>query len=361
MRLSRSGFLLLALSTIVGGINLRAETVVYVSEAGEKQIAIYSLDESAGTLTRKGELALEGAPGAQALSADHRHLYVAVRSTKQFATLAIDPKTGQLAVVATAPAAGNPVYLQPDKTGKWLLAAYYGEGLVSVSRIRQEGIVEGEPICTLDVGPKAHCIVTDATNRFAFSPHPLPLNCVDQLRFDEEIGQLTRNAPPAMEGAEGAGPRHIKFHPSGKWAYVVNEEGKSVTHCDYDATSGKLTRKATYSTHPFGWDPESGSGAEIQISKDGRFVYASNRGHDSLASFTVDPETGTLTELERVPTAKTPRAFNLMPGEKFVIAAGQGDHHLALYRRDPESGRLKQVQTLTGGKTPVWVTGLRLP
>ena len=339
----------------------RAETVVYISEGGHNCVAVYSLDEEAATLSRKSEVRLSGSPGALALSPDGKRIYAAVRSEKKFATLAIDPATGLLSIVATAAAAGNPAYVHPDATGRWLLAAYYGEGLVSVSPINEEGIIVEEPIQVLDIGPKAHCIRTDPTNRFAFTPHPMDLNCVDQFRFDAAKGELALNDPPTMPGDENAGPRHLKFHANGKWAYVVNEQGKSVTFCHYDAGKGTLTKQQTLSTHPKEWDANSGSCAEIKISEDGRFVYASNRGHESIASFTIDPQSGRLAELERVPTEKIPRSFDLMPGGRFVVVAGQGEGKLALYRRDPETGLLKRAQTLECGKSPAWVMGLRLP
>lgn len=339
----------------------RAETVVYIAEGGHNCVAVYSLDEEAATLSRKSEVRLSGSPGALALSPDGKRIYAAVRSEKKFATLAIDPATGLLSIVATAAAAGNPAYVHPDATGRWLLAAYYGEGLVSVSPINKEGIIVEEPIQVLDIGPKAHCIRTDPTNRFAFTPHPMDLNCVDQFRFDAAKGELALNDPPTMPGDENAGPRHLKFHANGKWAYVVNEQGKSVTFCYYDAGKGTLTKQQTLSTHPKEWDANSGSCAEIKISEDGRFVYASNRGHESIASFTIDPQSGKLAELERVPTEKIPRSFDLMPGGRFVVVAGQGEGKLALYRRDPETGLLKRAQTLECGKSPAWVMGLRLP
>jgi 6-phosphogluconolactonase len=350
--------LLLAFSPFLAAAG---ETVVYVSESGHNRIAVFVLDEEAGKLSRRGDVLLEGSPGALALGADGGRLYAAVRSEKKFATLAIDPATGMPELLSYVAAAGNPAYVHPDATGRWLLAAYYGEGLVSVSPIDEDGVVSGEPVSVLDIGPKAHCIRTDPSNRFAFCPHPMDLNCVDQFRFDEATGELTLNDPPTMPGDTGAGPRHLKFHPNGKWAYVVNEQGKSVTFCHYDAERGLLSRQQTVSTHPADWEPGKGSCAEIKVSSDGRFVYASNRGHESLASFSVDAESGRLAPLERVPTEKIPRSFDLMPGERFVVAAGQGEGILALYRRDPESGRLEQVQALPCGKSPAWVMGLRLP
>lgn len=338
-----------------------AETVVFVSEGGHNRVAVYSLDEDSATLSRKGDVLLPGSPGALALSRDGRWIYAAVRSEKLFATLAVDPATGLLSVAATAPAAGNPAYVHPDATGRWLLAAYYGEGLVSVNPVTEEGLVVAAPLQVLDIGPKAHCIETAPSNRFAFTPHPMDLNCVDQFRFDAETGELTLNDPPTMPGGENAGPRHLKFHPNGRWVYVVNEQGKSVTFCHYDAQTGKLEKRQTISTHPKDWYPNTGSCAEIRISEDGRFVYASNRGHESIASFTIDPDTGELAELERVPTEKIPRSFDLMPGGRFVVVAGQGEGKLALYRRDPATGTLTRVQTLECGKSPAWVMGLRLP
>jgi 6-phosphogluconolactonase len=347
------------LSLIV--LSARAESVVYVSEGGHNRIAVFSLDEEAATLARKGDLLLPGTPGALALSPDGKTIYASVRSEKTFVTLAIDPATGLLSIAATAPAAGNAAYVHPDATGRWLLAAYYGEGLVSVSPINEEGRVVEEPVQVLDIGPKAHCIRTDPANRYAFSPHPMDLNCVDQFRFDAAKGELSLNDPPTMLGEDNAGPRHLKFHPNGKWVYVVNEQGKSVTFCRYDAEKGRLEKRQTLSTHPKDWYVNSGSCAEIRISEDGRFAYASNRGHESIASFTIDPESGELAELERVPTEKIPRSFDLMPGGRFLVAAGQGEGRLALYRRDPGTGRLTRVQTLDCGKSPAWVMGLKLP
>lgn len=336
-------------------------TVVYVSEGGHNRIAVFSLDESKAELSRIGDVELEGAPGALALSQDSRHLYAAVRSADKFATLSIDPATGLLSVVSSVPASGSAAYIHPDKTGRWLLAAYYGEGLVSVSRISEEGVVTDEPISVLDIGPKAHCIVTDPANRFAFCPHPMDLNCVDQFLFDGKTGELTLNDPPTMPGGPGDGPRHLKFHPNGKWAYLVNEQGKSATFCHYDSEKGTLALKQTLSTHPKEWDHNQGSCAEIKISSDGRFLYASNRGHESIASFSIDPASGMMTALERTPTEKIPRSFDLMPGEKFVVVAGQGEGRLALYRRDPGTGGLSAVQSLDCGKSPAWVLGMKLP
>lgn len=338
----------------------RAETVVYVSESKDNRIAVFSLDEKSGALYRKGEVDLEGAPGCLWVSRDQSKLYASVRTSAQFATLEIDSKSGMLKLIGTAPSAGSAAYIYPDKTNQWLLAAYYGEGLVSVSKM-VEGVVQGEPVSVLEVGKKAHCIQTDPGNSFAFCPHTGELNKVDQFRFDGKTGALVLNDPPALLAGDGHGPRHLQFHPNGKWVYQVNEQGKSVTLCDFDSEKGTLQMRQTVTTVPADWDPASGSCADIEISADGKFVYASNRGHDSIAAFSVDQDSGEITSLGQFPTGKTPRSFNLIPGgEAFLVSAGQGDNTLTVYRRDAESGMLQSLRVYDCGQSPAWVLGVSL-
>lgn len=344
--------ILLAILTFASAA-FAGSTVVYVSESGEKRIAVWSLDESSGDLTRLSEIALPGSPGSLSMSPDRKHLYASVRSAKQFATLDIDSKTGALSNPTVADAGFNAAYVYADKTGRWLLAASYSEGVVGVSAIK-DGRVTGSPVCTLTTGLKAHSIQTDAANKFAFVPHVGELNKVDQLRFDATTGQLTLNTPPHLSGGEGEGPRHFAFHPSGKWAYFVNEQGKSVTLCDYDADKGTLKSRQSVPTVPEDWRTK-GSCADIHISADGRFVYASNRGHDSLAMFSVNAQTGELTSLGETPTEKTPRSFALVSGDRFVIAAGETSHKLIVYRRDTDTGLLTSLKTYPCGKGPAWV------
>jgi len=335
----------------------RAEVVVYVSESGDRRIAWFTLDEEEGTLRRSGELELDGAPGPLEFSLDRRHLYAAVRTTRSFATLAVDPATGALTSLGSVEAAGSAPYLHAEPSGRWLLAAYYGEGLVSVSPLSPDGVLAGPPVTVLETGKKAHCIRTDPANRFAFVPHTGELNKVEQLRFDPENGSLVPNEPGQLQGGEGQGPRHLKFHPNGRWVYLVNEQGKSVTLCDYDAGRGTLSIRQTISTHPEGWDLAQGSCAEVQVSDDGRFLYASNRGHDSLAVFAINPGDGELSAVDRTPTEKTPRSFHLLPpDQRYAVAAGQGSDALALFRRDAESGLLERIATVPCGSSPAWVT-----
>jgi 6-phosphogluconolactonase len=340
---------------------MAGHTVVYVSESGEKRIAIYTLDATSGELTAVGAAELPGAPGSLAMSADQRYLYAAVRSAQQFATLPVDPATGQLGTPVLAEAGLNAAYLYPDKTGNWLLSASYSEGVAAVSPIRN-GVIQGPPVSVIATGKKAHSIQTDPANRFAFVPHVGELNKVEQLRFDPTNGDLKPNDPPTLPGSEGEGPRHMQFHPNGRWVYFVNEQAKSVTLADYDAERGTLKSRQSITTLPPDVDATKGSCADIHLSADGRFAYASNRGHDSLALFSISAETGELTAIGHTPTEKTPRSFCLVPGgENFIISAGEGSHRLIVFRRDVATGSLTPLKTYDCGKGPSWVTAARFP
>ena len=348
--------LALAFTFLAAATAWSGPTVLYVSEGGDKRIAVYTLNETTGELTRAGALDLPGAPGSLDISKDRRHLYASVRSAKQFATVSVDRKNGLLSNPVLSPAGFNAAYVHVDKTGNWLLAAAYGEGMAGLSRIKN-GVVEGPPVITLETGKKAHCIQTDPANRFAFVPHVGELNKVEQLRFDAVTGRLTPNNPPSMPGGEGQGPRHMQFHPNGRWVYLVNEQGKSVTLCDYDKQAGTLKIRQTVTTIPADWDKAKGSCADIHVSADGRFVYASNRGHDSLAVFSVNPGTGELKSLGQTPTEKTPRSFCLI--HNFVVSAGEGSHRLIVFRRNPKTGALSPLKTYDCGKGPGWVLGVK--
>ncbi|MCG8599104.1 MAG: lactonase family protein [Verrucomicrobiales bacterium] len=352
-------FIVFSLHVVLLASPVVAGTFVYVSESRDNRIAVFSLHEENGKLERIGEVELEGSPGCLWLDSSRSRIYASVRSTAQFATLTIDPDSGLLKLEGTAKSAGSAAYLYPDKTNKWLLAAYYGDGTVSVNRI-ESGVVIGEPVQVMEVGKKAHCIQTDPANRFAFCPHTGELNQVTQFRFDAESGELVLNDPKVLKAGDGQGPRHLQFHPNGKWVYQVNEQGKSVTLCDYDAGEGTLTMRQTVSTIPDDWPADKGSCADIEISADGRFVYASNRGHDSIAVFAIDEQTGEISSRGQTPTGKTPRSFNLIEGgENFLVAAGQGADNLVVYRRDTASGKLTELKRYDCGRSPAWVLGVK--
>ncbi len=198
---------------------------------------------------------------------------------------------------------------------------------------------------------------TDPSNRFAFVPHiaaPVGPNVILQFKFNETTGRLTPNSPHRVIPEEGAGPRHFCFHPSLDILYFSNEQGCSVTAYRFNSSVGTLSAFQTVSTLPDDYKGISHC-AQIQISSSGRFLYAPNRGHNSIACFSVDTYTGRLTPIGRVPTEAVPRAFSLDPEGNFLFAAGLESGRLVSYRVNGDTGELEPLETYTVGKEPMWV------
>jgi len=352
---------MLAATLLLSGLAAEAQaaTYAYVSLAGDGKIAIYRVDAQTGALTRTGEVAVKGAPGSLTTDAAHRHIYVAVREAMTLASFRIDPTTGGLTPVSTIPVGANPSFVGLDRTEKYLLSAYYLPGKVMVHAVDKDGTLDSVPRVDRVTAKNAHCAIPDPSNRFVFVPHVGP-NAVFQFAFDPATGQLAPNAVPTVSGPEGAGPRHLRFHPSGKWAYTSNESGSSVSAYAFDAERGTLLLQQTLSTVPVGFSGENTT-AEVKLHPSGRFLYVSNRGHDSLAAFSVDSATGRLTAHGQVPTEHTPRSFDIDPSGRYLYAAGEGGTRLASYRIDPASGALTRLETYEVGKTPFWVLLVPVP
>jgi 6-phosphogluconolactonase len=246
-----------------------------------------------------------------------------------------------------------------DRTGRYLLAAYYGAGLVSVHAIGEDGTLASVPVEWRTTAPKAHCIQTDPSNRYAFVPHVVPSNAIWQFSFDDRTGHLAPNDPPQVVPEGKVGPRHFCFHPQAHTLYAVNEQGSSVTAYRLQGAMGTLSPLQTLSTLPEGFEG-SNSCAQIHISPSGRFLYAANRGHDSIACYTIDAATGLLTAAGQRRTEKTPRAFAVDPSGRYLYVAGLDSGRLAAYRIDARRGTLAHVETRDIGQRPMWVRILHL-
>ena len=202
--------------------------------------------------------------------------------------------------------------------------------------------------------PKAHCIQTDRSNRFAFLPHVGESNAIFQFRFDEKTGSLTPNDPPRADGAEGQGPRHFCFHPARDFVYASNEQGSGITAYRFDSSAGTLEAFQTLSTLPEGFEGDN-TCAQIHIAPSGKSVYVSNRGHDSIACFAIGDD-GRLTSLGQQPSEATPRAFTVDPTGNFLFASGQNSGNLASYRIDAGTGGLTPLEVSPIGDRPSWVS-----
>lgn len=218
------------------------------------------------------------------------------------------------------------------------------------------GPLRSPSVQTVETTKTAHSVAFDPAGKFVFVPHVAP-NAVYQFRWDGETGKLT-DAGKAPGGAEKAGPRHIAFHPTLPRAFTSDEQGSSVTSYRFDADKG-LAPEQTLSTLPKDFQG-SNSTAEVKVHPNGKFVWVSNRGHDSLAGFAIDAA-GKLTALGQTPTEKTPRSFDIDPSGRFVFGAGEGSGKLAVYGVDVATGRLERLRTVDIGKSLTWVMAVDLP
>jgi 6-phosphogluconolactonase len=350
-----------------------AADVVYVSVAGEKRIAIYQVDSADGRLTHVGDASTAGEPGALTTDPKRRFLFAALRSTGELAAFRIESTAGKLTHINTVPAGADPAHISVEQEGKFLLTAYYVAGQVTVHTIAADGSLSKKPQQTVKTKEKAHAIVLDPSGVAVLIPHTGP-NVIYALWWHGKSGEI---AVPSVgreffEAPKNTGPRHLIFHPAleirggfdcdARVAYVANEQGSSITmyHAILNPFNWLLEPKQTLSTLPADFKGLNAC-AEVRLHPSHRFLYVSNRGHDSIAGFGVDKRTGELTSLGQTPTEKTPRSFDIDPSGKFLFAAGESSGRLAAYRVNETSGALKPTATYEVGKMPWWVMAVRLP
>jgi 6-phosphogluconolactonase len=247
-------------------------------------------------------------------------------------------------------------YIAVDRTGRYLLGASYPGHKITVSAISPAGTVL-PPHQVLEGHPNAHAILVDAANRHVLVP-TLGNDLVNVFAFDAATGKLTPGAPARLK--DKAGPRHFRFHPSGKLVYVLGELDAAVYVFDYDAATGQLKEKQRISALPADFQ-EKPAAADIHITPDGKFLYASERRSSTLAGFKIDPTSGTLTSIGSVPTEKQPRGFAIDSSGRYLLAVGQLSHAMSTYRIDPGTGTLTKLKEYPMGKNPNWIEIVDLP
>lgn len=273
-------------------------------------------------------------------------------------SFSIDPKDGKLTQLNEASAGGGgPCHILVHPDGKWVFTGNYGSGHIGIAPINADGTV-GTPLEPILGGKNAHQIALDSSGKFLFVPF-LGSNHVNQYLFDEATGKLTPNAVPFAEASvEKAEPRHMAIHPSAKYGYVINERNCTVDRFDYDKTTGVLSHPKTIPTQPEGTDMKGKSTAHIVISPDGKFVYGSNRGHDSIVIYSVDAATGNLTFVAHENGGgeiKTPRDFSLDPTGKFAIVASQAKDYITVFKRDETKGTFEKLAQYKVASGPTFV------
>ena len=284
---------------------------------------------------------------------------------------ALDPQTGALTFLNQQSSRGmSPTHLVVDPTGKNVLAANYNSGSVAVLPIEADGSLgvatgfaqrHGSSVNKVrQAGPHAHCVALAPDNRFAFVAD-LGLDQVLIYQFDAAAGTLTPNAPPFAAVSPGSGARHLAFHPDGHTAYVISELFSTITAFGYDAATGALQPVQTISTLPDGYK-KANAAAEVRVHPSGKFLYASNRGHDSIAIFSIDPANGLLTLIgHQLTGGKTPRSFSIDPTGTYLLAANQDSDTITLFRIDPQTGLLSPTGHPMAVPTPVCVEMLPAP
>ena len=328
----------------------------YITVSSEDRILHYRMDPDTGNLVFESSIDAIGAPGPLAVDPQQRYLYLSRRGAREISTYSLDSSTGSLSFVGAVSVEADACYLSMDRTGRFLLSASYGGGLATVHAVAEDGMPGDSPIQTVKTLPKAHCILTDPSNRLVLLPHVGESNTIIGFRFDENTGTLREVSRTSHE--PDVGPRHLVFHPSLERVYVSNEQGSSVSALAYDTSSGVLRHVQTLSTLPEGFRGEN-TCAQIHMHPSGRFLYVSNRGHDSIACFAVD-QVGHLTATGNQPTEPVPRAFGIDPTGSFLYAGGQASGKLASYRIDVQTGRLHPLKAYVVGEQSMWVLILAL-
>jgi 6-phosphogluconolactonase len=286
------------------------------------------------------------------------------KKTGMVSALALDARTGELKMLNQEPCGGaGPCHIVVDNKGKNALVANYGGGSVAVLPIGSDGKLD-KPSCFVQhkgssvnksrqEAPHAHSINLDFPNRFA-AVADLGLDKVLIYRFDADKGTLEPNDPPDVSVAPGAGPRHFAFHTSGLYAYVINEMDSTITAFTYDQKKGVLAPIQTISTLPEGYKGNT-STAEVVIHPSGRFLYGSNRGHNSIACYAID-KSGKLTFVgHQKENIKTPRNFALDPTGRYAIVANQDGHSVVVFRVDQKTGELTPTGNSIQVPSPVCV------
>jgi len=326
---------------------------VYVSNAGSSFFSKFLLDTKSGALTQEDDIPLDSEPGAVATSADGSLLYVCLRKIKTYESFQVNKVTGQLTTLNKASVDDGGPYLKTDNTDRFLLATYYGAGAVSVHALNEDGSI-GDQLQWIETEEHAHSIQLDKTNSYAYVPHTNPPNAIYQFKFDEKTGELSANDPHKIQPDTPEGPRHFVFHPNKDFLYSVNENGSTVSAHHFDPDTGKLSSFQVISTLPEDFDNDKNTTAEIRMTQDGRFLYASNRGHDSLAIFAVN-EDGTLDAIGHQPTEATPRYFDFDPTGTYILAVGQTSGRMTMYRIDQGDGSLESMASYEVGESPLWI------
>ncbi len=352
--LIRSAALLTTLLTCFSQTSMAKTSLLYIGtqDPARMGIAVAEFDSNTGTLSAPKVVIETRDPAHFTLSADRKRLYMCNTGTPGgVSAFAVeDRKTGALRLMNYKESKGRgPSYVSVDGSGRYVLAANYGGGFVEVYSLAADGSLDQQTAFVQHEGssvhperqtrPYAHWFRTDPSNRFGLVAD-LGTDRVVVYRFDEKTGKLTPNEPPFYKVTGGSGPRHLAFHPNGKWLYGAQELSNEVLAFTWDSKKGELVQFQAVKTLPDDFKTAN-TAAEIAVREDGKFLYVTNRGHDSIVVYAIDAKTGELTLKQRVPSrGKVPRYFTFDPTHHWLIVSNQEGGNLSVFSVDQKTGEL---------------------
>lgn len=337
------------------------------AESQENGICVYSFDRQTGDMELLDQQSGIKNPTFLNVDTQNNRLYAIGetsengRKSGEVVTFEIDPSTGKLKELSRVQGSSSSTcHIQRDPEDQFLIVTSYHGGLVDLISLNRESVADrlldeqshGGYKTAPDQQPRAHSAFFSPDGQYIFV-QDLGLDKIISYRINKAVQKLEFHGETVIES--GSGPRHLAFHPNGKYAYVINELKSTITVFRYHSEEGRLETIQTVSTLPGDFEGESYC-AEIAVSKDGRTVYGSNRGHDSIAVFSVDQNSGKLDPIQYISTeGGHPRHFSLMPGERFMVVANRDGNNLVLYQVDPEDGTLRFTGQTVQQSKPVCV------
>jgi 6-phosphogluconolactonase len=343
-----------------------ASIVVYVSCAESKEIHSFLMDADSGSLDPLEVVAVPGtgepSPSNMPLAfgSGGTMLYAALRSAPfPVSSFAVDPANGRLSCRGTAPLPAPMAYISVAGGGRLLVGASYKEGKVSVSRIDSNGCVETPPSQVLTTPPKAHCILPGRSGDVVYAT-TVEGNAILIFRLDVERGKLVPADVPTIRCRPGAGPRHLALHPSLDVLYCVTEQSGMVATFAIESRTGAL-HELQYESMMAPDFQGNARAADLRVTADGRFLYASVRSTDVIAGFRIDPRSGEVSAIGLFAAEGSPRGFAIDPLGRFLICAGQSQNTVGVFAIDPDGGALAPRHRIAVGKNPNWVETISLP
>jgi 6-phosphogluconolactonase len=328
------------------------------TQKGSEGVYIYRFDAKQGTLEAVNVAKSLVNPSFLAVSPNQKFVYVVEETANgKINAFQLNEETGQLTLLNSQKVSGDyPCHVAVDKTGKWVLAGNYGSGNFSIFPVQADGSLgsasqtvqhEGKSINTnRQEAPHVHSINIGKNNQDVFVLD-LGIDKIMAYQLDSKTGKIASAKPPFVEIKAGAGPRHFAFHPKKEYAYAILELTSEIATFSYKAST--LVPLQTISTLPTDYKAEN-SCADIHISPDGKFLYGSNRGHNSIALYSIHPKTGKLSLVQHQPVmGEMPRNFAIDPSGNFVLVANQKSDNLTIFKRDKKTG----ILTYTGKEIKV--------